>query len=151
MKGAIPRKRDKLRSTRSSVWEEDGSGWDGASRGVGVGVGVGGGIRSRGHQYLQARGPELGAGRTERRSLSPRRGCPPEPSGAPDGEIGSGHVTTSSGANLAKHPTAPTVVEASTARKCCKDWRRSSIGAEGRSRRTKGPIGGRCEPLGGVR
>lgn len=45
-----------------------------------------GGIRSRERQYLQARGPELGAGRTERRSLSPRRGCPPAPSGEPDGE-----------------------------------------------------------------
>lgn len=45
-----------------------------------------GGIRSRERQYLQARGPELGAGRTERRSLSPRRGCPPAPSGEPDRE-----------------------------------------------------------------
>lgn len=46
------------------------------------------GIRSRERQYLQARGPEPGAGRTVRRSLSPRRGCPPAPSDEPAGDTG---------------------------------------------------------------
>lgn len=80
-----------------------------------------GGIRSRERQYLQARGPELGAGRTERRSLSPRRGCPPAPSGEPDGET-AGQSHQSPTATL-RWRWSHLLCRESIARKCCKDMR----------------------------